>query len=102
MVVKTKCYTVSELEVAAVLEERGKPTMSLMVDKQRNAILGAPSSPTDASRNVYWLEGGSSAERHGAEAECEMAKAGVMATINHLRGEEDLRHASVQDVAEKR
>ena len=33
---KTKCYMESELEVAAVLEDRGKPTMALVVDQNRN------------------------------------------------------------------
>jgi ATP-dependent DNA ligase len=38
---KTKCYMTSELEVAAVLQERGKPTMALMVDGANNYMGGA-------------------------------------------------------------
>ena len=38
---KTKSYMFSELEVAAVLEERGKPTVALMVDSANNYMGGA-------------------------------------------------------------
>ena len=38
---KTKCYMTSDLEVAGILAERGKPTVALMVDDERNYVGGA-------------------------------------------------------------
>ena len=38
---KTKCYELSEFEVAAVLRERGKPPVAYMVDADRNYVGGA-------------------------------------------------------------
>jgi bifunctional non-homologous end joining protein LigD len=34
-----------------------------------------------------------------AKPEAKWLEPGVMATVRHLRGEDDLRHASVQEVA---
>jgi ATP-dependent DNA ligase len=98
---KIKSYAVSELEVAGVLEGLGQPTMALMVDRQNNYMGGA----FITNRNIKEkLLARVRAKRlplpKGMEAkpEAKWLEPGVLARVRHLRGEEDLRHASVEDI----
>jgi bifunctional non-homologous end joining protein LigD len=99
---KTKSYQVSELEVAAVLEGRGKPTMALMVDHQNNYLGGAFITNRRIKERLFARVRDKRAHPKGMEKkpDAQWLEPGVMATIRHLRGEEDLRHASVQEVSE--
>jgi bifunctional non-homologous end joining protein LigD len=101
---KIKSYQVSELEVAGVLEGQGKPTMALMVDRQNNYLGGAfITNRRVKERLLARVKGKRSPLPKGMEAkpEAKWLEPGVMATVRHLRGEDDLRHASVEEVSEQ-
>lgn len=97
---KIKSYQVSELEVAAVLEGRGKPTMALMVDVQNNYLGGAFITNRRIKERLLARVRDKRPHPKGMEKkpDAQWLEPGIMATIRHLRGEEDLRHASVQDI----
>lgn len=98
---KAKCYTLSELEVAGVLEGRDQPTMALMVDPQNNYLGGAfITNRHIKERLLARVRGKRGPLPRGMEAkpEARWLQPGIMASIRHLRGEEDLRHASVEAV----
>jgi bifunctional non-homologous end joining protein LigD len=100
---KIKSYMVSELEVAAVLEGQGKPTMALMVDKANNYLGGAFITNRRIKERLLArvrAKAGPLPKGMEAKPEAQWLEPGVMATVRHLRGEDDLRHASVQEVAE--
>jgi bifunctional non-homologous end joining protein LigD len=100
---KIKSYMVSELEVAAVLEGQGKPTMALMVDKANNYLGGAFITNRRIKERLLArvrAKAGPLPKGMEAKPEAQWLEPGVMATVRHLRGEDDLRHASVQGVAE--
>jgi DNA ligase D-like protein (predicted ligase) len=99
---KIKSYQVSDLEVAAVLEGRGKPTMALMVDRANNYIGGAFITNRKIKERLLARVRDKRPHPKGMEnkPDAKWLEPGVMATIRHLRGEEDLRHASVQAIAE--
>ena len=98
---KTKCYATSDLEVAGILAERGKPTVALMVDGHRNYVGGAF---VDATRLQEEDARASDHQRLAAtegpegEAGSAVAEPGLIARVRHLRDEEELRHASVKDI----
>ncbi|WP_147448148.1 RNA ligase family protein [Mesorhizobium sp. YM1C-6-2] len=98
---KIKSYAISELEVAGVLEGRGKPTMALMVDRQNNYRGGAFITNRGIKERLLARV---RAKRlplpkgMKAKPEAKWLEPGVMATVRHLRGEEDLRHASVEEI----
>jgi len=100
---KIKSYQVSELEVAAVLEGRGKPTMALMVDRQNNYLGGAfITNRRIKERLLARVRSKAGPLPKGMEPkpDAKWLAPGTMATIRHLRGEESLRHASVQEVTQ--
>jgi len=99
---KIKSYAISELEVAGVLEGRGKPTMALMVDRQNNYRGGAfITNRRIKERLLARVSAKRAPLPKGMEAkpDAQWLEPGVIATVRHLRGEEDLRHASVEAVA---
>jgi len=101
---KAKAYQVSELEVAAVLEERGKPTMALMVDEARNYRGGAFITNREIKeRLLARVRSKAGPLPKGMEPKpgAKWLRPGVMARVRHLKGEEDLRHASIQTVLER-
>jgi len=100
---KIKSYQLSELEVAGVLAERGKPTMALMVDRQNNYLGGAFITNRKIKERLLArvrTKAGPLPKGMNAKPDAQWLQPGGMATIRHLRGEEELRHASVQTVTE--
>jgi len=98
---KTKSYMFSELEVAGVLAERGKPTMALMVDGDRNYVGGAFITSRDIKERLLARvrsKAGPAPKGMKVKPEAQWLRPGVMARIKHLRGEEELRHASVKEI----
>ena len=89
---KIKSYQVSELEVAAVLEGRGKPTMALMVDRQNNYLGGAFITNRRIKERLLARVRDKRAHPKGMEKkpDAQWPEPGVMPTIRHLRAEEDL------------
>ncbi len=98
---KIKSYAVSAFEVAGVLEGRGKPTMALVVDRQNNYLGGAfITNHQIKERLLARVRAKRLTLPKGTEAkpETKWLEPGVLARVRHMRGEEDLRHASVEDI----
>ena len=102
---KTKCYQLSEFEVAAVLRERGKPPVAYMVDAERNYVGGRlhqRPQPRHARTALATRHGQGRAtrERTVMKQGAEWVRPGLKATVRHLKGEEMLRHASLKDIGD--
>ena len=102
---KTKCYQLSEFEVAAVLRERGKPPVAYMVDAERNYVGGAFVSGLNRDmRERLWqrvtAKAGPPAKGLVMKQGAEWVRPGLKATVRHLKGEEMLRHASLKDIGD--
>jgi len=98
---KIKSYMVSELEVAGVLEGRGKPTIALMVDRQNNYLGGAFITNRRIKERLLARQRekrGQLPKGMNAKPDAQWLQPGVMAAVKHLRGEDDLRHASIDKV----
>ena len=98
---KTKCYRTSDLEVAGIVSGTGKPTVALMVDAERHYVGGAFITRQDHKRRMLArvttkplpLPKGLK-----AKPEAQWLEPGLVARVRHLRGEEELRHASVTEI----
>jgi DNA ligase D-like protein (predicted ligase) len=101
---KIKCYTVSELELLGIERESGKPAFALMAEPGTGKYVGSAFITANRSiRERLWKR----VQAHAAPAPkgsnrpaMQWVKPGLIATIKHLRGEEKLRHASLQDFHE--
>ena len=85
-----------------MLAGRGKPTMALMVDRQNNYLGGAFITNRKIKERLLArvrAKVGPLPKGMEAKPDAKWLEPGVMATIRHLRGEEDLRHASVEEVS---
>ncbi|AZO55674.1 MULTISPECIES: ATP-dependent DNA ligase [unclassified Mesorhizobium] len=102
---KAKCYTVEEYELLGVEREPGKPAFALMADRKTGQYVGSAFiNSSRAIRERLWKR----VQEHAGEAPRGMkrpatqwVKAGIIGRVKHLRGEEDLRHASLQDFREE-
>jgi bifunctional non-homologous end joining protein LigD len=93
---KTKCFVRSELEVAAVL--RGKPPIAYMVDGERRYVGGAFIALNREQREHLWSR---VATKDGTSADgTEPLQPGIRGRVRHLRGEKELRHATLEDIWE--
>ncbi|MER8486078.1 ATP-dependent DNA ligase [Mesorhizobium sp. M1322] len=99
---KTKCYTVGEFELLGVEREAGKPAFALMAEPGTGKYVGSAFvSVNREMRERLWKR----VQDHLGEAPKDMkkrpatqwVKPGIKARVRHLRGEEDLRNASLQD-----
>ncbi|AZO67379.1 MAG: ATP-dependent DNA ligase [Mesorhizobium sp.] len=99
---KVKCYTVDEYELLGVEREAGKPAFALMGEIGTRRYVGSAFiNSSRAIRERLWKR----VQEHAGEAPRGMkkrpatqwVKPGIKARVKHLRGEEDLRHASLQD-----
>jgi ATP-dependent DNA ligase len=105
---KTKAYQIGEFEIAGVLREPGNPPMALMVtrDKHRRYVGGAFINLTQKMRERLWSRVQNKAgpvpkgmkPRKGAE----WVEPGLVGKVRYLKGEEMLRHASLQEIRETR
>ncbi|TGT35710.1 ATP-dependent DNA ligase [Mesorhizobium sp. M8A.F.Ca.ET.165.01.1.1] len=102
---KAKCYTVEEYELLGVEREPGKPAFALMADRKTGQYVGSAFiNSSRAIRERLWKR----VQEHAGEAPKGMkrpatqwVKRGIIGRVKHLRGEEDLRHASLQDFREE-
>ncbi|TGQ66048.1 ATP-dependent DNA ligase [Mesorhizobium sp. M00.F.Ca.ET.186.01.1.1] len=102
---KAKCYAVDEYELLGVEREAGKPAFALMADRATGRYVGSAFiNSSRAIRERLWKQ----VQEHAGEAPKGMkrpatqwAKPGIIGRVKHLRGEEDLRHASLQDFWEE-
>ncbi|RWE90291.1 ATP-dependent DNA ligase, partial [Mesorhizobium sp.] len=99
---KAKCYTIGEFELLGVEREAGKPAFALMGEIGTREYIGSAFiNPSRAIRERLWNR----VQEHAGPAPKDMprrpatqwVKPGIKARVKHLRGEEDLRHASLQD-----
>ncbi|RWP70303.1 ATP-dependent DNA ligase [Mesorhizobium sp.] len=98
----TKCYTVGEFELLGVEREAGKPAFALMAEPGTRKYVGSASvSVNREMRERLWQR----VQEHAGPPPKDMpkrpstqwVKPGIKARVKHLRGEEDLRHASLQE-----
>ena len=98
---KTKSYMTSDLEVAGVVAGAGKPTIALMVEGDRNYVGGAFVTRQDYQKRLLarvTTKPVPPPKGLNAKPEAQWLEPGFVARVRHLRGEEELRHASVTEM----
>ncbi|TPI27689.1 ATP-dependent DNA ligase [Mesorhizobium sp. B3-2-1] len=102
---KAKCYTVEEYALLGVEREPGKPAFALMADRQTGQYVGSAFiNSSRAIRERLWKrvqEHAGPAPKGMKRPATQWVKPGIIGRVKHLRGEEDLRHASLQDFREE-
>jgi hypothetical protein len=88
-----------------VLRERGRPAIAYMVtpDKERRYVGGAFIQLNQEMCERLWKRVTAGAKPvKGVEAKpgTEWLKPGLLGLVRHLKGEEMLRHATLQEIAE--
>jgi bifunctional non-homologous end joining protein LigD len=101
---KTKCYATGEFDLLGVEREAGKPAFALMAERGTGRYVGSAVILNRDMRERLWKR----VQEHAGTAPTGMkrpatkwVKRGLVATVKHLRGEEDLRDASLQDFREE-
>ncbi|CAH2400520.1 ATP-dependent DNA ligase [Mesorhizobium ventifaucium] len=98
---KVKCYIVDEYELLGVEREAGKPAFALMGEIGTRKYVGSAfinSSREIRERLWKWVQEHAGPPPKGTKRPAtQWVKPGIKARVKHLRGEEDLRHASLQD-----
>ncbi|MER9363960.1 ATP-dependent DNA ligase [Mesorhizobium sp. M0500] len=102
---KTKCYTIGEFELLGVEREQGKPAFALIaVPGTRKYVGSAFVSINREMRERLWKRvqehAGPPPKDIPKRPATQWVKPGIKVRIKHLRGEEDLRHASLLDFKE--
>ncbi|RUW95637.1 MULTISPECIES: ATP-dependent DNA ligase [unclassified Mesorhizobium] len=102
---KAKCYTVEEYGLLGVEREPGKPAFALMADRKTGRYVGSAFiNSSRAIRERLWervQEHAGPPPKGMKRPSTQWVKPGIIARVKHLRGEEDLRHASLQDFREE-
>ncbi|MER8811291.1 ATP-dependent DNA ligase [Mesorhizobium australicum] len=102
---KAKCYSVDEYELLGVEREAGKPAFALMADRATGRYVGSAfMNSSQAIRERLWKrvqEHAGPAPKGMKRPATQWVKPGIIGRVKHLRGEEDLRHASLQDFREE-
>ncbi len=97
---KVKCYEVADFEVAAVLRERGRPPIAYMVDDQRRYAGGAFVTVNQKLSDRLWerVTGKTPSPAPKGlklKAGAEWVEPGMRASVRFLKGEDELRHATL-------
>ncbi|TGV61840.1 ATP-dependent DNA ligase [bacterium M00.F.Ca.ET.141.01.1.1] len=102
---KAKCYAVDEFDLLGVEREAGKPAFALMADRATGRYVGSAFiNSSRAIRERLWKrvqEHAGPAPKGMKRPATQWVKPGIIGRVKHLRGEEDLRHASLQDFREE-
>ncbi len=102
---KAKCYAVDEYDLLGVEREPGKPAFALMADRATGRYVGSAFiNSSRAIRERLWKrvqEHPWPAPKGMKRPATQWVKPGLIVRVKHLRGEEDLRHASLQDFREE-
>ena len=101
---KTKAYSIDEYELLGVEREPGKPAFALLAQRGTGRYVGSAFITLNREmRERLWTR----VQDHAGTAPTGMkrpatqwVKPGLIGRVKHLRGEEDLRHASLQDFRE--
>ncbi|AZO47761.1 MAG: ATP-dependent DNA ligase [Mesorhizobium sp.] len=102
---KAKCYTIDEYELLGVEREAGKPAFALMAERGTGRYVGSAFITLNREmRERLWQrvqEHAGTAPNGMRRAATQWVRPGLIGRVKHLRGEEDLRHASLQDFREE-
>jgi len=103
---KTKSYEESEFEVLGVERERGKPAFALMAEPGTRKYVGSAFITLNREmRERLWKrvqdKAGPPPKGIGPHPDALWTKPGLIGRVKYLRGEDKLRHASLQDVREE-
>ncbi|MDX8496896.1 ATP-dependent DNA ligase [Mesorhizobium sp. VK4C] len=102
---KAKSYTVDEYEILGVEREAGKPAFALMAERGTGRYVGAAFITLNREmRERLWKrvqEQLGPAPKGMKRPATQWVKPGMIGSVKHMRGEEDLRHASLQDFREE-
>ncbi|WP_095082010.1 RNA ligase family protein [Mesorhizobium sophorae] len=103
---KTKAYSIDEYELLGVEREPGKPAFALMADRATGKYVGSAFiNSSRAIRERLWKrvqEHAGPPPKGMTRPATQWVKPGIIGRVKHLRGEDDLRHASLQDFREER
>ncbi len=103
--VKAKCYTIGEYDLLGIEREPGQPAFALMAERGTGRYVG--SAFINSSREIrerLWKrvqEHAGPAPKGMKRPATKWVKPGLIGRVKHLRGEADLRHASLQDFREE-
>ncbi|WP_187331376.1 MULTISPECIES: ATP-dependent DNA ligase [unclassified Mesorhizobium] len=102
---KTKAFTINEYELLGVEREAGKPAFALMAERGTGRYVGSAFITLNREmRERLWRrvqEAPGSPPKGMKRLATQWVKPGLIGRVKHLRGEEDLRHASLQDFREE-
>ncbi|MER9330362.1 hypothetical protein NKJ26_16960 [Mesorhizobium sp. M0152] len=102
---KTKAVTNNQYELLGVEREAGKPAFALMAERGTGRYVGSAFITLNRDmRERLWKsvqEHAGTAPRGMKRPATQWVKRGLIGRVKHLRGEEDLRHASLQDFREE-
>jgi len=97
--------TLDEYELLGVEREAGKPAFALMADRKTGRYVGSAFiNSSRAIRERLWKrvqEYAGPAPKAMKRPATQWVKPGLIGRVKHLRGEDDLRHASLQDFREE-
>ncbi|WP_123149905.1 RNA ligase family protein [Mesorhizobium delmotii] len=98
---KTKAYSIDEYELLGVEREAGKPAFALMAERGTGRYVGSAFITLNREmRERLWkrVQEVPGQPPKGIKRPATIwVKPGLIGRVKHLRGEEDLRHASLQD-----
>ncbi|MER9729836.1 ATP-dependent DNA ligase [Mesorhizobium sp. M0217] len=101
---KIKAYAVDEYDIIGVEREPGKPAFALMAERGSGHYVGSAFiNSRGAIRDRLWKrvqEHAGPAPKGTKRPASQWVKPGLIGRVKHLRGEADLRHASLQDFRE--
>ncbi|QKC85259.1 ATP-dependent DNA ligase [Mesorhizobium sp. NZP2077] len=102
---KLKAYTIDEYELLGVEREPGKPAFALMAERGTGRYVGSAFITLNREmRERLWKrvqDHAGAAPKGMRRPATQWVKPGLIGRVKHLRGEEDLRHASLQDFREE-
>jgi bifunctional non-homologous end joining protein LigD len=98
---KTKAYSIDEYELLGVEREAGKPAFALMAERGTGRYVGSAFITLNRElRERLWKrvqEHAGAAPKGMKRPATQWVRPGLIGRVKHLRGEDDLRHASLQD-----
>jgi bifunctional non-homologous end joining protein LigD len=102
---KAKSYAIGEFALLGVEREAGKPAFALMAERGTGEYLGSAFITMNREmRERLWKrvqEHAGPAPKGMKRPATQWVKPGLIGRVKHLRREEDLRHASLQDFREE-
>jgi len=102
---KAKCYAIGEFDLLGVEREAGKPAFALMAERGTGRYVGSAFITLNRElRERLWKrvqDHAGAAPKGMKRPATQWVKPGLIGRVKHLRGEEDLRHASLQDFREE-